>query len=216
MTYLELVNAVLRRLRENTVSTVTSNDYSILIGQFVNEAKTEIEAAWDWSHLRTTVNFNTVIGTSVYNLTGTNALTRIKDAYNVTKRNELGRYGNTHYLNMRSISGTVDGSPMSYDIAGVDSATGAMKVRVFPTPVSVEALRFYCVVPQATLSTDSDVLTIPSHPVIQLAYLLAINERGEDQGRLSEIQEQRYRIALGDAIAIDANKYDDEISWQAT
>ena len=215
MTYLEIVNAVLRRLRETTVAAVAENDYSLLIGQFVNEAKKEIEAAWNWSHLRAAVNFNTVNGTDTYVLTGTNANTRVLDSYNVTKKTELCRYGQNAYLNRANIATAMSTSPSSYDPAGIDSATGSLKVRLYPTPNAVEAIRFYCVIPQADLDTDSDVLTIDSHPVIQLAYLLAINERGEDQGRLSEIQEKRYLTALGDAIAIDANKYDDEITWQA-
>jgi hypothetical protein len=43
MTYLELVNAVLRRLRESEVDTVqgvgNTNSYPRLIGDFINEAK---------------------------------------------------------------------------------------------------------------------------------------------------------------------------------
>ena len=39
MTYLQLVNSVLRRLREDQVSTVEQNSYSILVGELVNEAK---------------------------------------------------------------------------------------------------------------------------------------------------------------------------------
>ena len=39
MTYLQLVNSVLRRLRENEVDSVNQNNYSKLIGEFVNDAK---------------------------------------------------------------------------------------------------------------------------------------------------------------------------------
>ena len=39
MTYLQLVNSVLRRLRENEVDTVPETSYSVLIGDFVNDAK---------------------------------------------------------------------------------------------------------------------------------------------------------------------------------
>ena len=39
MTYLQLVNSVLRRLRENEVDTVAETSYSALIGDFVNDAK---------------------------------------------------------------------------------------------------------------------------------------------------------------------------------
>jgi hypothetical protein len=39
MTYVQLVNSVLRRLRENEVTTVQSDNYSKLIGDLVNDAK---------------------------------------------------------------------------------------------------------------------------------------------------------------------------------
>ena len=215
MTYLEIVNAVLRRLRESTVSTVAEHDYSLLIGQFVNEAKTEIEAAWNWSHLRTNVDITTVNGQNVYDLTGCSNNTRILDAYNVTKKLPLARIGNNYLLNEWGIVTAQTGSPTHYDFNGIDATDALAKVRVYPTPTGAETLRFYVVKPQAELSNDADVIAIFGHIVVQLAYLLAINERGEDQGRLSEIQEKRYLTALGDAIAIDANKYDDEITWQA-
>ena len=58
MTYLEAVNKVLRRLRENTVSSVDETIYSRLIGEFVNDANHMVEDAWDWSNLRETKNSN--------------------------------------------------------------------------------------------------------------------------------------------------------------
>ena len=44
-TYLDLVNNVLIRLRETTVSSVGDTPYSSLIGVLVNDAKREIEDA---------------------------------------------------------------------------------------------------------------------------------------------------------------------------
>ena len=46
MTYLTLVNNVLKRLRERTVSTVEETSYSTLIAMLVNDAKQEVEQAW--------------------------------------------------------------------------------------------------------------------------------------------------------------------------
>ena len=51
MTYLELVNDVLVRLRESTVSTVGETTYSSLIGKFVNDAKRQIEDSFNWNVL---------------------------------------------------------------------------------------------------------------------------------------------------------------------
>ena len=43
MTYLEIVNKVLVRLRENEVTSLTENSYSKLIADLVNVVKREIE-----------------------------------------------------------------------------------------------------------------------------------------------------------------------------
>jgi hypothetical protein len=59
MTYLQLVNSVLRRLREDEVSSVSQNSYSKLIGEFVNDAKRSVEDAYDWTALRTTLTVTT-------------------------------------------------------------------------------------------------------------------------------------------------------------
>ena len=48
MTYLNVVNNVLKRLRERTVSTVGESTYSTLIATLVNDAKESVEAAWNW------------------------------------------------------------------------------------------------------------------------------------------------------------------------
>ena len=51
MTYLEIVNSIMGRLREPTVSTVALTAYSQLIGKFVNDAKRQIEDSFDWNAL---------------------------------------------------------------------------------------------------------------------------------------------------------------------
>ena len=47
MTYLNLVNGVLRRLREDEVTSVTANTYSKMVSDFVNDAKDLVETSWD-------------------------------------------------------------------------------------------------------------------------------------------------------------------------
>ena len=69
MTYLQLVNSVLRRLREDEVTSVSQNSYSKLIGEFVNDAKRSVEDAYDWTALRTTLTVTTDDTTFNYVLT---------------------------------------------------------------------------------------------------------------------------------------------------
>ena len=54
MNYLELVNATLIRLREETVDAgnFLSTPFYKLIGACVNDAKHSVEDAWQWTQLR--------------------------------------------------------------------------------------------------------------------------------------------------------------------
>ena len=213
MTYLELVNAVLLRLREDTASSVTENSYIALIAAFVNEAKKEVEDSWNWSDLRTNIDLSTVGSVASYNLTGSTSRTRILDAYNVDKKTTLRQIKNLAYLNLHNTLQTATGSPYWFDVIGSNPDTDEYKVRLYPVPTEVETMRFYCVVPQDDLVNDSDVVYVSPNLVIQNAYLRAINERGEDQGNLSATQAALYQSFLSTAIAQDAENYSDELVW---
>ena len=71
------------------------------------------------------------------------------------------------------------------------------------------------VIPQPKLEADATFLKIPSNPVIQLAYALALRERGETGGQSAAEQFGVASIALGDAIQLDANKYQNELTFVA-
>lgn len=64
--YLQLVNDVLIRLREPQVASVGQTTYSALIGALVNDAKREVEDAWQWSCLLDYLTFNCINGISSY------------------------------------------------------------------------------------------------------------------------------------------------------
>jgi hypothetical protein len=46
-----------------------------------------------------------------------------------------------------------------------------------------------------------------------LAYANAVAERGEDGGQSFSELYQKYRLALADAIALEANRYDEQVTW---
>ena len=54
MTYLNLMNSVLRRLREEETTSVTSTTYVKMVGDFINDAKKIVEEAADWSDRKST------------------------------------------------------------------------------------------------------------------------------------------------------------------
>ncbi len=96
-TYLQAVNDVLVRLREEEVSTVTETSYSSLIGKFVNDAKRQIEDSYEWNILGTTIVVSTVAGTSSYSLTGAGQKFRVQDVINDTNNTGLK---NIPFVNM--------------------------------------------------------------------------------------------------------------------
>lgn len=67
-TQLTLVNNVLRRLREDTVTSVADSDYAALIATFVNDGIDRVTQAYAWKSLNHTVNVDIVDGTRVYDL----------------------------------------------------------------------------------------------------------------------------------------------------
>ena len=93
MTYLELVNSVLRRLRESEVDTVqgvgNTNSYARLIGDFINESKSQVEATWDWSALRSTLTLTTTPNIFNYELNGAQNNAKVLDVWNDTSNIEV-------------------------------------------------------------------------------------------------------------------------------
>ena len=212
MTYLQIINAVLRRLRETEVTDVDETDYSKLIGEYVNSVKKEVEAAWDWNALRTTLTLNTVASTFNYTLIGSGSRFRLSDVVNDTS-NYMMQPRSAQWMNQRFL--TVDqqlSTPSFYSFNGVDSNQDSA-VDLYPIPDGVYTLRFNVTIPQDDLVANTDTLLIPSEPVIQGTLARAISERGEDGGRLSNDQYLLYRSALADEIAIEAGRFSDETIW---
>ena len=214
MTYLELINGVLRRLRENTVAAATETDYSTMVGDLINDAKTTVESSWEWSALRNTITFNTVSGTHTYSLTGAGQDSVIKELINDTNNLCLQSRPKSWFNSQFYTSTPASGVPSYFTINGTDSS-GDLQTDVYPKPDGVYAMRIDVVTPQAALTEDATAIKCPSNPVLQLAYGLALRERGETGGQSGAEQFGLAQIALSDAIAIDANKYPAEMTFMA-
>jgi len=210
--YLDIVNKVLKRLREPQVSTVNENDYSALIGEFVNDAKREVEDSWNWSALRTTLTVTTQANVFNYTLVGSGARMRILSVNDDTNDIEItyntAKWFDTIYQN----SNVVADKPIYYNLNGVSSA-GDMQMDLYPPPNGVYALRVNAVVPEATLVNNTDETSLPSELIIAGAMSRAVEERGLDGG--NQTAELRFRLMLADYIAIDSGNREDEIIWGA-
>jgi hypothetical protein len=206
MTYLELVNDVLVRLREEQVSTVNETSYSSLIGKFVNDAKRQIEDSYAWNVLGQTVTITTTAGTYIYSMTGAGQKFQVMDAINVTSNVGLQNISFVQMNRFQNLVPAISGIPEYYSFDGVDG-NGDTKVLLYARPDNVYVLPFSLTVPQATLSSDNTLVKVPDVLVAQNAYSRALVERGEDGGLNSSEAFQLYRSMLADYIALESTRY---------
>ena len=212
MTYIDIVNNILRRLRERTVSTVNESSYSSLIGVLINDAKEEVENMWQWSALRNTFTVTTATSTFNYELSGSQNRFTVLDVVNDTGNFFLS-YKTAHEFNNLFLNQSPPtGNPRYYSFNGI-SNDGDTLVDLYPIPDGVYAIRFNVVHRQPNLVSNADKLLIPSTPVIQLAYAKAVEERGEDGGASAAMAFSTAQRAISDAIALDAAKHPEETVW---
>ena len=212
MTYLEIVNSVLKRLREDQVTSVSDTTYSALIGELVNTVKDDIERTWKWNSLRYTVTINTVADSFRYVLTGSGDQPVLLDIWNDTD-NTLIRKASTNYLNRLFIDTPESGSPYLYGINGT-SSDGDLQVDFYPIPDGVYNIDVNMVLSQAHMTADTDTVLINNNLLILGAWALAVSERGEDGGQTVNDIDVLYQRALSDAISIDvANQHESEVDW---
>lgn len=219
MTYRQLINEVLIRLRETTIDTDWSgaindsadvSDYEKVIGSLVNDTKRSIESYHDWLVLRETVDITTVNGTKNYNLSSGQDF-KIIDVINNATGNQLVQVSKA-YLNRERYPTASTGEPHYYGFNGADSSNN-LKVDLSPTPSKAETISFDIVKYQDTLTTATTTLKIPAQPVILGAWARAIAERGEDGGTQSAIAAEEATNSLNQAIMLDSGNTQFESDW---
>ena len=214
-TYLQAVNSVLRRLRETEVATVNESNYSKLVGELVNDAKKQVEDAYEWNSLTTYFTVSTVAGQYDYTVTGLGDRFRVVDFLNDSQDYAMINI-TAERMNRFTTFGTPQvSSPMYYTFSTVDASTGDTKVSVYPQPDKVYTLLLDATVPQADLTTDSTIILAPATPIILNAYARALLERGEDNGLNSSEAWALYKSSLSDNIAIQAAHHTEYTEWVA-
>jgi hypothetical protein len=215
MQYIQLVNSVLRRLRESEVSSVSDNSYSKMIGDFVNDAKRQVEDAYSWNALSDTLSATTTGDIFNYVLVGSGQRFRMIDVINDTDDFFL-KYQTISEMNrLFLMTSSEKGSPAYYNFNGTD-VNGDTQVDLYPIPDGVYNIRFNVIKPQLPLSANSDILLVPHEPVIFNACARAFAERGEDGGITSGEMYALYNQSLADAIAIESSRYLEEGEWMAS
>jgi hypothetical protein len=206
MTYLELINDVLVRLRETTVSTTTETTYSTLIGKFVNDAKRQIEDAFSWNALGQTITVTTTASTASYSLTGAGQKFQVMDVINTTSNVGLTNISFVDMNRKLNFTPLVNSIPTEFAFDGVDASYDT-KVNLYPIPDGAYTIKFALTVPQATLSSSSTVVLVSDVLVAQNAYARALVERGEDGGLSSSEAYLLYKSMLSDQIALEGTRY---------
>ncbi len=217
VTTLTVLNKVLRGLRQfglliDTGTEVLTDDYLLMILQFVNEAKEEIEeAGWAWEALRQTVTVTLAQGTHSYTLTAagdadtdTNDRSRLlyenvqsssvgfrnSDSarpmvFDVTTsdENRLREITVERFQRLRLTDNDEQGKPTLF---AVQQQSDNMQLHIWPQPDGVYTLKMRVYIPQVELSEltiTATTVTIPHRPIWTRALFKANQERGEELGK---------------------------------
>tara|TARA_R110002012_G_scaffold279111_1_gene467030 strand:- start:1354 stop:2010 length:657 start_codon:yes stop_codon:yes gene_type:complete len=218
MSFRTTLNKVLVRLREDTISSDWSgvindstavDDYQKLVGEFVNEAKTIVEDAWNWGALRTVISFNTSASTSQYTLTGLTNRGRVLQVIDSTNNAVLPQTSDAYFYQVTHTGSTANGVPSYYRLNN-------NTIDFWPVPGGTYAIKVHAVDAPDDLTNASDTLLVQEHLVVLGAYSLALSERGEDGGTPSDQAALRFKTALTDAISQDSGRTVNETTWYAS
>lgn len=229
MTYKEIINQVLIRLREDIIvddwtgplSTSSSvTPYQKLIGSLVNDSKEGTELYHDWNALRDTFTVTTAPGTMQYTLgdyqKGAGLNFKILDVINQDTGNELVQ-ANNKWLNSRVFPEVASGIPTHYALNGSSSVVAHRgldaNLDLYPVPNSEYKINFNIIKTQDTLEYADTVIKVPAQVVMLGAWARAIAERGEDGGTISSAVAAEGREALTLSIQLDAGNTEYERDW---
>lgn len=216
---LTIVNNVLRRLREDTVTSINETTYAQLIAQYVNDAKADMEdMSYEWSVYVTEVD-DTILadGTTTYDITETNDrsyLMRQKEdrtpmAFDITTndRRQLYDIPYKELLETRAGAASVDVAKPQYFSIISDADGRGFTIELLYGADNARSWRMYWYIPQADLAIDNTDSTteilLPQRPVELRAYFYAAEDRGEAQGQALQALWDRSTNAIGAAMEID-------------
>ena len=217
MQFMSICNKVLTKLRKSnlTSSNFATDTYGLLIQQYVNEAKHEVENSWRWSMLRETITVTTDGTNDTFTLTGATQRSQLLDIYNASQQWLMRNIPQDKMRAIKQTTASPNGNPYWYTLTSDSQITdNTVVINIWPYAVSGESLNAMFYTPQADLSAYDDNLYIPEQPVIFLAFAKAIEERGEDGGNSFVTAYGQYEKALAQAIAIDSQRMLESADWK--
>lgn len=225
-TYLQLINEVLKRLREDTVGTVDYSTYSTLISTFINDAKREVENSWNWEVLKTKYDVLPNGGSSDFDITGLQdpeARLAYDDCkkpmvYDVKANDEfqLNQYSYDRYIGrwLTDPDGLASNDKPNWFAVNKDP-DGQWRIYFDGVPAVNRQYKVYFYTPQNDLVSPTTEILVPWRPVVHLALLYALDERGEEIGEPGSKAWRRFDKSLSDTIALDAVGNSEKITFDA-
>ena len=216
-TYLQLVNNVLKALREDQTTDVNADAYIELVGKFVNDAKQQVEDSWDWSAYNEVRTTTIAAGTDFFVLDNTDNRVKL-EMVSITDptagTNSLLVEIPRKVILLRSFTSTegAAGIPTNYANNGVD-ANGDALISVSPPALTASNVMVSGWFRPTDLVSNADTLSIPYAPVQDLAVAMAVREGGESAGQTSAEYFEIAKRSLSDAIAYDSARNGEETDW---
>jgi hypothetical protein len=234
MTYRELINSVLRRLREDTITadwvgdlydTSTVTDYQKLVGVLINDSMQSVGQYHNWNTLRESFSLTTTPGSMGYILgdtvRGAGNSFQILDVINQDTGTVLTQAPSS-WLNKVSFPSeeAENGEPTFYGLNGTTQVSiyrsPDFNIDLYPIPTKSEVISVNIVKQQEEMRLATESIKVPSLPVILGAWARAIAERGEDGGTISSAVAAEAREALVLSVQLDASNMEYERDWQVT
>lgn len=212
MDYLAMVNAVLKRLREEEVTSLYENALSSVVSEFVKDAHEQIENAHNWSDLRTDIAIGTTDGTSTYSLTGSGNRATVNDVRDVTNGSWLTVQSSKWMRIKDTVSDVGTAKPIYYALDGTDS-NGDTQIKLWPTPDQLYTIKVHVVQRGQELTEEGSTVSVPTKPIVLLATAMAAEDRGDVGAAGLQSMYGRAKRSLGDHIMLDAAHNPDEMIW---
>jgi len=201
LTYLQLVNRVLKRIENTEISEVTTaTGNALIISEMINEAQTVISNEANWQSLYTTRTFATVASTAFYDLA--TDFGKGIDLINTTSNLILNEC-NIQDIDAFDSDASDTGTPTYYAIAG-------NQYRLYPTPSAVETIRdrYYKVPTTLSANTGTSTLPLECEPCIIYYTLARMHEtmKENDEGDRCQVQYQKFLEAAKKTNAVKINQ----------
>ena len=213
MTYLELVNGVLTRMREDTVTSLSgeTDPVVLIVADLVNDAKRTVEDSHTWNSLRNEWTFTEVSGQSLYSLAGAGQYASIEYIFG-DNGSELQQRRLVDIKRKKSAGASGNGG--LYFAPNGKDVNRDLQLEIYPVPKTSSVT--YTVggfKRQGELKAEDDNMLVPNKPVLYYALALAARERGEVGGQSAAELFGMAQQYLSDAIAYDASNNELDNIW---